>query len=138
MEPVVPPTTAYVKRCPQCGGDRPWGEEVCEGEYQGGSCGWLLSGERARIAGEQVETRETPAPASAATVTCRNGHPVNPGDQVCFQCGDDLSATGRAGEGETARVTELDGWLVVERLPSTTEPWERFIVERGTVRALLT
>jgi hypothetical protein len=57
-------------------------------------------------------------------------------------CGADLSQEASPatvqGELEATLPTEIGGWAVVERLPSSAEAWERFGVEQQQVRALLT
>ena len=127
---------SYVKFCPQCRSERPAEEVFCEAEHNGLRCQWPLSNEQLRLPGqpEQLPTETVLAPTQ-----CPAGHPLDAGDQLCLQCGASLPDPDVPGDQATdLQVTEIDGWLVLERLPTTTEAWERFVVSGPQPRALLT
>lgn len=127
---------AYVKLCPQCGGERPAEEAFCEGEQLGTSCNWPLANESVRVAGRTHDT-PTDEPTRVSTLSCPHGHPVEPGDQVCLQCGADLAPDGIAAI-EEPLPSDIGGWTIIGRSLSTSSAWEQFIAEQADRRGILT
>jgi hypothetical protein len=70
----------FIKVCPHCGSHRPAVEMSCENVVESRSCGWPLEDQEIRVAGE-IPALVRPI---VAEVTCTNGHPLEPGDQVCL------------------------------------------------------
>jgi primosomal replication protein N'' len=131
--------------CPNCETERPVAELLCEGETNGHPCGWDLSGLTIRPEGWRPEAAKPPAQAAPAQ-SCPNGHPVDPGDLMCPECGADLdvgagapSASELSGSDESSQTGEVaglpsapDGWRIVRRLPPAGHVRESFVVERAS------
>lgn len=133
-----------IRLCPNCETERPLTESFCDGELDGATCGWALSGLPIR-----QERWRTPKIGSVATSPprCINGHEVGDGDLMCASCGADvelapvLPATARdlvadpasvipaeAAEVEAAVVTEttIAGWRLLRRVATTSQVRERY------------
>ncbi len=133
----------FVRLCPQCEGERPASELICENVHNGGPCRWSLADEEVRLAGSVSAMPAGPPSVEEPGRRCVNGHDVDPGDQLCLLCGRDvIDGDGTAtappnGEPDTcpdsAPEISIDGWRAVERLPPALadEPWERFLVASG-------
>ncbi|KAB0709725.1 hypothetical protein F7O91_31790, partial [Pseudomonas aeruginosa] len=84
-----------IRFCPNCQSERSLSEIFCEGSIQGQPCGWDLSAEAIHPAGwrpQPVLTQEAIAPPAseppaASAPLCANGHPLQPGDLMCLECG---------------------------------------------------
>ena len=148
------PTAALVRRCPNCGTERPVVELACEHLCDDGKeCGYDLADEAVVPAGSLIATSAVASRVGNGLV-CTNGHPMEEGDQFCLECGAEAvassstpaaspepSVSDEAVTVETASVTVIEGWRVLERLPlPETAPWERFLAEpdAGGARALFT
>ncbi|MBA4222514.1 MAG: histidine kinase [Methylobacterium sp.] len=130
--------------CPNCETERPVAELLCEGEANGHPCGWDLSGLPIRPEGWRPEAAKPPAQDVPAP-TCPNGHPVDPGDLMCPECGADLdvgvdvpSASELAGSAEDSQADDVaghpsapDGWRIMRRLPPAGHVRESFVAERA-------
>lgn len=143
-----------VKFCPQCRTERPISEFVCQGQLAGGTCGWMLLNEP-----EQEPGRRSPEPLvhaaptrGAESLACPNGHPVEPGDQMCTVCGLDvpsLATIDKRSETDAARrtpavgplaarptdaPTDIEGWRLERVLPTDGKPWSRYVVRDAAGR----
>ncbi|MBW6287178.1 hypothetical protein KZ874_33195 [Pseudomonas aeruginosa] len=84
-----------IRFCPNCQSERSLSEIFCEGSIQGQPCGWDLSAEAIHPVGwrpQPVLTQEAIAPPAseppaASAPLCANGHPLQPGDLMCLECG---------------------------------------------------
>jgi len=145
-----------IRQCPKCATERPLTETLCRGTVQGQRCGWDLTGVAITEAGADRE------PATAVTVPptaptapadpanpaagaadndrgprCRNGHPVDPGDFICPQCGvdlDDDAPTAQQAPQPSSDTTlgEIADWRLRQALPDTADaPWQRYRAERA-------
>ena len=143
-----------VKFCPQCRTERPISEFVCQGEFAGGTCGWVLLNEPEQEPGQRPrESSGDAAPLRGALpLKCPNGHPVEPGDQMCTVCGLDVSAytttdTATKTPADTSSTTDvpsptlhadtptdIDGWRVERVLATDGKPWSRYIVRDAAGR----
>lgn len=121
-----------IRLCPQCKSERSPSEFYCEGEWNEGRCDWPLTDLpiTARDGGES--TPEITAPPIPASPQCVNGHSMEPGDQFCILCGADPASQAPVEPEAPVQVTEVEGWRMVSRIPTETEPWERFLVEDST------
>ena len=122
--------TIHIRQCQGCKAERTAEEVLC------GNCGWDLTLEPLRLPGQIDFIPELPIPPSAIR-RCFNGHPLDQGDEMCFECGA-AEAEESAEEQPPLNATSMDGWLVIEQLKSPYEAFENFIVERHGQRALLT
>lgn len=126
--------TLHVRQCPGCKEERSVEEVFC------GNCVWDLTQEPLRLAGQA-----DPIPGfsnfTESLRFCVNGHPVDLDDEMCFTCGATVAeAFYTLGQEPLPqeRETIIDGWIVIDRMEATDEPFERFIVERYGHRAILT
>ncbi len=114
---------------------------------------WPLAGEEVTEAGAALRrSRRRPVRPEAATArTCANGHPLEPGDQMCLECGADpapvpwkrpVARAGRRRTDGTRPGAERRRPPVADRSwtlggpgprPGRRQgpPWERFEVVRG-------
>ena len=131
-------TAAYVKICPRCGSRRSAVEMSCENNVDGRLCGWPLYDQEIRGADDVP----APSPPLSPRLICTNGHPLDPGDEVCVICGADAGGD-RPGDGFTgtpqdehtaappAAPTVIDGWTVERRVSAEgSEAVDRFAVRR--------
>lgn len=131
-----------IRFCPNCETERPADESFCEGFVGDVQCAWPLSSVPLRAEGWRPAPASTvagdaPAPASAQ---CPNGHPAALGDLICKICGEDINDAGEGGSGvdvpaaagdEAADTpTSIDGWTILDRLPSAADIEQRFSAER--------
>lgn len=138
----------FSKRCPRCGSIRPASEQVCEGDFEGGSCDYFLGSVPLlpeEPSGSTDPGATTPA-GSPDTRRCVNGHEVEPGDIVCATCGGEVSAAPwRAPDDETTSPlppqlgpagapTEIDGWRLDRERGADARPWRRFEVTHADGR----
>jgi primosomal replication protein N'' len=148
--------TELVRYCPNCDTERPAHELFCSGMMDGRRCGYALAdldvvprgaSQPRPTAGPEVPPGPEPIRPASDGPRCPNGHPVEPGDQLCLICG--AAVTGEvvrpgiapANEAsETPTPTVIDGWQLVGRVPTASEMWERFLAERtaGGRKGLLT
>ncbi|WP_456016520.1 AAA domain-containing protein [Methylorubrum populi] len=83
--------TVIVRVCPSCGSERPPSEITCE------NCHYYIGDEELRPAGSSQQPTPIVDPPSpeprpvASTPCCVNGHPVEPGDQMCMVCGGEIA-----------------------------------------------
>ncbi|MES3100589.1 AAA domain-containing protein [Sphingomonas faeni] len=130
--------------CPNCETERSLEEIFCEGEVKGRLCDWPLSSIPIRAAGWR------PPAVAGASVTaaslapvCIDGHPLAVGDLVCGVCGEDaaipastpVASTDEVGVAERPEPaaepsaiveTNVAGWRLERRLPTTSEVRERY------------
>ncbi len=128
--------TLYVRKCPNpgCREERPAEEVLC------GNCAWVLIQEPPRPPGQVDPTPEDSNPTEH-TRLCSNGHPLDPHDEMCLKCGATVATELSIVNEETLpqeKEAIIDGWTVIDRLETTNEPFESFIVEGHGHRALLT
>lgn len=138
------PAPEFIKRCPNCHSVRPANELICLQEIDDKLCHWDLSR-------EPIVSRAQPAPPTDSfpdgqSRTCRNGHPMEPGDELCIVCGADSAGAvsdhqdgqpvvadsegeDRPGRAEEHVETVIDGWHLFRRL----EP----IVDAASFRSFL-
>ncbi|MCD9127658.1 AAA domain-containing protein [Luteimonas fraxinea] len=144
--------------CPNCQTERGLHEIFCEGTVQDRPCQWDLAGEPIHAPGwrpQPVVTLHTQATGDAQaldteTPRCGNGHPMQPGDLMCLECGAESAtdatnasiadapapqATDTADEGET----RIDGWRLLREISRTDDVRERYLARHGDGRqAVLT
>lgn len=127
--------TIHIRKCPGCSQERPQEEVLC-GNPNCYGCDLTL--EPLRLPGQIDFIPETPI-IPPVIRRCLNGHALDQGDEMCFECG---AAEGVAGEcaEETSQLNEtvIDGWAAIDQLESHRDAFETFIVERHGHRALLT
>ena len=80
-----------IKLCPNCTSHRPIDEFLCSHVIDGkGLCRWDLT-LVPPIDEEAIPLSQTSESTSAkSTLVCPNGHTVEPGDNICIECGMDL------------------------------------------------
>jgi primosomal replication protein N'' len=123
-------TAVPVRRCPQCGSQRPASEIACENEWNGSQCRWSLIDVPFQAVGESLSV-STAGPGTQ--LRCPNEHPMDAGDVLCLVCGVRIAT----GQGERALVSasnhlRLPGWRVIATLPRPTSRVERVVVESET------
>lgn len=122
--------THLIRFCPSCQTERELHEVVCQGTIDGNDCGWDLAGEALHPPGWRppVIVVPIPTPPPQATVEelrCENGHPMDPGDLMCLECGASTANGGSVGapepptEGEDVVQTTIDGWALLRQMTST-------------------
>jgi primosomal replication protein N'' len=117
-----------IRRCPRCQTDRSLEEILCLGRFGDGDCGWPLFDilPTSKLATSEVkEPSVNPIAATGETIPdtkpallCRNGHPLDPGDFLCLECGESV-VTGSAPAPSVAEVAAIvvKGWTLGEMLP---------------------
>lgn len=154
------PEVELIKRCPNCKSERPASELICLQHMDGSFCHWDLSNEpliSATVPADQAEPSVTGAAVQNGLRTCRNGHPMEAGDELCVICGADVARTAgsmstrpeQPGQNEQDTVEEaapetetvIDGWRLVRRLqaPTASAPFQSFLAaaEGGNQEGLL-
>ena len=121
--------TVNVRKCPGCKEERSEEEALC------GKCGWDLTQEPLRLPG-QIDPAQEKAITTPLARFCPNGHLLDSGDEMCFQCGA-TAVEECAVENIPSKETVIDEWTVIEKLESHSQTFEKFIVERHGHRALL-
>ncbi|MCP4069682.1 MAG: DUF4011 domain-containing protein [Phycisphaeraceae bacterium] len=144
-----------IRFCPNCETERPADEILCDGDIAGLSCGWELSDLPLRPAGWTPAAQEAAA-RPASTPTCTNGHALELGDLMCGECGADPLVPDDAADAAVERhpprdqnrdaggidenatppipepapapevETEIAGWRLLRRIPTTSHVRERF------------
>ncbi|TQM03689.1 superfamily I DNA and/or RNA helicase [Pseudoxanthomonas sp. 3HH-4] len=141
--------------CRHCKTERAIVELICEGTVLNQTCGWDLSNEPIRQLGwrpQPVTTREvlqvhaedTQEPA----LLCSAGHPMQPGDLICLECGAELAspetpqsqASLNEPEAEADQSeTQIDGWRLLREISRTDGVRERYLAQHDDGRqAILT
>ena len=120
--------------CPRCETERALSEFYCEASIEGQPCDWDLSQLPVRPSGWRPRIVE--AAASEPVTACPNGHPVEAGDLLCSDCGVEVDAGGVAQidapqaaappSAADESATVVSGWVLAERLPTTSHIRERF------------
>jgi primosomal replication protein N'' len=122
-----------IRLCPNCRTERPLTEFYCEGNRDGLTCHWDLSG---------VEISEPGAPSSppapAPTIPrCPNGHAAGDGDLICLVCEAPIggaiappSPPPPTAPPLATEATVIDGWQLNERLPASSSVRECFVAVR--------
>ena len=123
--------TIHIRKCPGCKEERAEEEVLC------GNCGWDLTLEPLRLPGQIDFIPETPI-IPPTIRHCFNGHPLDPEDEMCFECGAAEAIAGECSETPQLNETVIDGWSAIDQLESRSDAFETFIVERHGHRALLT
>ncbi len=142
-----------IRFCPNCQSERSLSEIFCEGSIQGQPCGWDLSAEAIHPAGwrpQPVLTQEAIAPPAseppaASAPLCANGHPLQPGDLMCLECGaapaeGPLPMQAEATPQPAVTETLIDGWRLLRQIASSDGVRERYLAEHaeGARQAVLT
>lgn len=142
-----------IRFCPNCQSERSLSEIFCEGSIQGQPCGWDLSAEAIHPAGwrpQPVLTQEAIAPPAseppaASAPLCANGHPLQPGDLMCLECGaapaeGPLPMQAEATPQPAVTETLIDGWRLLRQIASSDGLRERYLAEHaeGARQAVLT
>lgn len=129
-----------MRLCPNCGTERSVAEMFCEGDVDGASCGWPLSGVPISQDGWRPPAVGAAAPAE---LRCINGHAVGAGDLMCATCGADVdvgapepsvadvgpaaeSTSDAAIEAGPTTETTIAGWRLLRRVPTTSHVRERY------------
>lgn len=137
-----------IRFCPNCHTERQLGEIFCEGLVADRLCGWDLSGEAIHPDGwrpQPVVTQATLALAAdeaaqtLAASVCENGHPMDAGDLMCYECGAALATVpvqapsmedaDEISQTQPASETLIDGWLLLRQISSTDGVRERYLAE---------
>ena len=140
-----------IRFCPNCHTERGLHELFCEGDIGSHPCGWDLAGEpihadgwRPSIVRTQDDVSEAPHDTRVDAL-CTNGHPLEPGDLMCLQCGAEPAATGPAAIPPAAEdateadsdsngasgETVIDQWRLVRQISSTDGIRERYQAEHA-------
>jgi primosomal replication protein N'' len=119
-----------IRFCPSCQTERPLEELFCEGTVDGRPCDFPLSDEPIREEGWRPEEKVTEVEAAPSGAACPNGHPVEPGDLMCGQCGADIESDAPPADAPSATV--IGGWRLDRRLESSSSVRERYIAVRET------
>ena len=140
-----------IKRCPRCGSERRLSELYCQNIVDGAACQFRLL----TVAPSEPEAESAPAamsepePASqereAEGMVCANGHPVDPGDLICPECGLEIDAApsadvAAADDGELADAPApealfvIDGWRASQALSPEGDFPRRYLVEDASRR----
>lgn len=138
-----------IRFCPNCETERPLSEISCEGTLDGATCNWDLSHVPLHESGWRQEPATETAGEDGNIKRCPNGHPVEEGDVICLVCGADIddeaaitdtSATGLSELNTGVDGTEIAGWILGERLHSSSAVREGFVVTHNETgrRAVLT
>ncbi|WP_134478722.1 hypothetical protein, partial [Pseudomonas aeruginosa] len=133
-----------IRFCPNCQSERSLSEIFCEGSIQGQPCGWDLSAEAIHPAGwrpQPVLTQEAIAPPAseppaASAPLCANGHPLQPGDLMCLECGaapaeGPLPMQAEATPQPAVTETLIDGWRLLRQIVSSDGVRERYLAEHA-------
>ncbi|HHA3849964.1 TPA: histidine kinase, partial [Pseudomonas aeruginosa] len=133
-----------IRFCPNCQSERSLSEIFCEGSIQGQPCGWDLSAEAIHPAGwrpQPVLTQEAIAPPAseppaASAPLCANGHPLQPGDLMCLECGaapaeGPLPMQAEATPQPAVTETLIDGWRLLRQIASSDGVRERYLAEHA-------
>ena len=127
--------------CPRCQTHRPQHELFCEGVVGDSLCGWDLSGVDIT---NGTEARPVCPSVPPKGRTCPNGHPVDPGDWLCPECGADV-VDGQPNPVGTALETEVSadststeaalgqaiaGWQTLHELETAGTARRRYSVRR--------
>ncbi|MCG0483878.1 AAA domain-containing protein [Pseudomonas aeruginosa] len=133
-----------IRFCPNCQSERSLSEIFCEGSIQGQPCGWDLSAEAIHPAGwrpQPVLTQEAIAPPASEPPTasaplCANGHPLQPGDLMCLECGaapaeGPLPMQAEATPQPAVTETLIDGWRLLRQIASSDGVRERYLAEHA-------
>lgn len=120
----------HIRKCPGCKEERPEEEVLC------GNCGWDLTQEPLKLPG-QIDFIPETVINLPTTRRCLNGHTLDQGDEMCFECG---AAESKEEGSEPSQLNELviDGWSSIDQIDSHNDAFEIFIVERHGHQALLT
>ncbi|WP_273548210.1 protein kinase domain-containing protein [Xenorhabdus khoisanae] len=134
--------------CPYCQTERSLTEIFCEGHISTQPCGWDLSAEPIHKSGWRPQPpNSTPTVEFADAVlqehiyVCVNGHPMEEGDLICLQCGEDAAGFSAENpvvqdttfsptepEPAPAEPTSTGDWLTGEQINSSDSPRERYSV----------
>ena len=112
-----------IRLCPNCRTERPLTEIFCEGNRDGLTCHWDLSGVEISEPGAASSPPAPPPPIPQ----CPNGHPVGEGDLICPVCEAPVAGVAPASPTEP---TVIDGWQLNERLPASSSVRECFVAVR--------
>jgi len=128
-----------IRHCPNCDTERPLTELFCEGTIDGHNCGWDLSTVDITAPGAPKSPGPTPAPE---TPTCRNGHPIFPGDIICGVCSEPIETAGLSdgedqptptlGPQQPDTETTIEGWRLLNSMPSSSAVREQYLAVRDT------
>jgi primosomal replication protein N'' len=119
------PAPDYVKICPRCRQERRPTEMSCESVVEGLECRFPLEDVEIQIAGASLKV----APNAKPDLTCRNGHSLEPGDEVCLRCGADAAVV-TAIPGIGFREAPQDGYTTGE-FPAVATIIDGWTVERS-------
>ncbi|RWO75683.1 MAG: DUF4011 domain-containing protein [Mesorhizobium sp.] len=133
-----------IRFCPNCNTERPLSEIFCQGQLpDGATCNWDLSLAPIRERGHGQDTAPPLPNEKSVLRRCPNGHEVSEGDLICIVCGAEVgeadaerssfggSAIPDAGPISVHVPTEIAGWTIERRLPSSSAVCERFVVSHG-------
>lgn len=113
-----------IRRCPRCQTDRSLDEFLCLGRFGDRECGWPLSdilpipASPPAEAVEPVVTMERTTDDAPASLRCRNGHALEPGDFLCSECGEfAVSAEAQDSAPVEIAFVVVKGWTLGEEMP---------------------
>ncbi len=130
-------TLEQYRVCPRCQTQRPPYELFCDGIVGESVCGWDLSGVGITNGTEAPPVSPTPGPKGRV---CPNGHPVDQGDLLCAECGEEVGDE-EATRGGAAPGTEdpteplspgpaIPGWQTLRELETAGTVRRRLLVRR--------
>ncbi|WP_244175567.1 protein kinase domain-containing protein [Xenorhabdus vietnamensis] len=129
--------------CPHCQTERPLTEIFCEGHISTQPCRWDLSAEPIHETGWRPQAPDSVPTAESADAelqehiyVCVNGHPMEEGDLICLQCGEDaaeFSVETPIAQNTTLLPAEpvpayIGDWMLGERINGSDSPRERYYV----------
>lgn len=117
-----------IRRCPRCQTDRSLEEILCQGRFGEGDCGWPLfdilptpttapsASKESSV--DSISAAEETIPDTNSALLCRNGHPLDPGDFLCLECGESVGTVSVAASSVTeVAAIVVKGWTLGETLP---------------------
>ncbi|MCW2254685.1 hypothetical protein M2263_000776 [Providencia alcalifaciens] len=136
-----------IRFCPHCHTERPLMEIFCAGQINNQPCGWDLTLESIHEKGWKPPRVEAVIPADliqsdSSSVTnnvvvthtdlsqCTNGHPMEVGELICFQCGADAAEDDQfpASNDDRQSYQTIGDWRLEQRVNSIDSTRERYAV----------
>ncbi|MCK1142982.1 AAA domain-containing protein [Providencia stuartii] len=135
-----------IRFCPHCHTKRPLTEIFCEGDINNQTCGWDLTLEP--IHDEDWEAPNQDKVISIDTAkdnqgidlahdtppiknsVCTNGHPMEEGELICFQCGADIAEEQQSDINQPVILAErmIGNWCLQQRINDVDSERERYAV----------
>ncbi|MGM0935208.1 MAG: AAA domain-containing protein [Pseudomonadota bacterium] len=132
-----------IRFCPHCQTKRPLTEIFCEGQINHQPCGWDLTLEtiqdeswqpplqQSEVTGDHISAGDKVVDVSTPdAIVCVNGHPMDPSDLICLQCGADAASSNdsREQQQEITSHRYIDDWRLDQRINEIDSARERYAV----------